>query len=195
MTEGGVKSTVLVGVSLATSTSTPSTSSLADQERHQLMQRINQLEEVAQQKLQISSLKKCEHLVNQAEEAPISRRSPDSNDILPDFNVDAIISELSECSPDLYRVFQLMGDTACSSNKCGELNLSVEEMKVVMSLCTILNARCNRFKGMQLLLSFMLIARGTSKQVNHRVQNPRRVTKPKSITSTHAPICPHAEGE
>ena len=71
------------------------------------MKRINQLEEeVAQQKLPIGSLKKCEHLVNQAEEAlslaPISHRGPDSNDILPDFNVDAIISKLSECSSDLY---------------------------------------------------------------------------------------------
>ena len=72
-----------------------------------------------------------------------------------------------------------MGDTARSSNKCGELNLSVEEMKVVMSLCTILNARCNPFKGMQLLLSFMLIARGTSKQINQA-----QSTKPSACHKT-----------
>ena len=165
MTRGGVKSTFLVGVSMATSMHSTSSSS-TDQEKQQLMQRISELEEeVAQQKLEISSLKKCEHLVDQAENAmslaPISSNGPD----LSDFSVDTIIGELSECSPDLYQVFQLVGNTARSSNKYGELNLSVEEMKVVMSLCTILNARCNRFNGMQLLLSFMLIARGTSKQV------------------------------
>ena len=171
MTKGGVKSTFLLGVSMATSTpSTSFASSQADQERQQLAQRITQLEEeVEQQKLEIESLKRSQHLVDQAEKAmslaPKSSKGPDSHKRLPDFSVAAVIRELNECSPDLCQLFQLLGDTARSSTKHGQFNLSVEEMKAIMSLCTVLNARSNRFKGMQLLLSFMLIARGTSKQV------------------------------
>ena len=177
MTKSGVKSTFLVGVSMASSSPAPMTSSASypDQERQQLMQRISELEEeVAQQKVEICSLKRSQHLINQAERAMSlatnSSKGPDSHERLSEFSVDTIISELSECSPDLYQFFQLVGDTArSSSSKLAQLDLSVQEMKVIMSLCTILNARCNRFKGMQLLLSFMLIARGTSKQVCLRV--------------------------
>ena len=92
-----------------------------------------------------------------------SSKGPDSHERLSEFSVDAIISEVSECSPGLYQFFfQLVGDTAHSS-KLAQLDLNVQEMKVIMSLCTTLNARCNRFKGVQLLLSFMLIASGTRK--------------------------------
>ena len=124
MTKGGVKSTFLVGMSMATSRSTPSTSSalsLADQERQQLMQRISQLEEeVAQQKVEICSLKRSQHLIDQAEKAislaPKSSKGPDSHDRLSEFSVDTVICELSEYSPDLYQLFQLVGDTARSSS-------------------------------------------------------------------------------
>lgn len=171
MTKSGVKSTFLVGVSMATSTPSSSSSSLPDNERQQLLRSISELEqEVACLKLEVLNLKTSQHLVDQAEKAlslaPNSSKGPDSHDRLPDFNIDTIINELTECSPQLYQVFQMVGDTARSSIKAGDSNLSVEQMKTIMALCTVLNARSNRFKGMQLLLSFMLIARGTSKQVN-----------------------------
>ena len=165
MTKSGVTSTFVVGMSMATFKSTPLTSSasyLADQERQQLLQRISELEEVAQQKVEMHSLRRSQHLIDQAEKAmslaPKSSKGPDSHERLSEFHIDTIISELSECSPDLYQFFRLVGDTARSSNKLAQSDLTVEEMKVMMSLCTILNARCNRFKGMQLLLSFMLVA-------------------------------------
>ena len=46
-----------------------------------------------------------------------------------------------------------------------ESRTAVEWRKTMMSLCTILNARQRTANGFQLLLSFMLIARATSKQV------------------------------
>ena len=78
-----------------------------------------------------------------------SSKGPDLHERLSEFSVDTIINELSGCFPDLYQFFQLVGDTArsSSSSKLAQLDLSVQEM-VIMSLCTILNARCNRFKGM-----------------------------------------------
>ena len=147
--------------------------SIISEERQQLLQRISELEEVAQQKVEMHSLRRSQHLIDQAEKAmslaPKSSKGPDSHERFSEFHIDTIISELSECSPHLYQFFRLVGDTARSSNKLAQSDLTVEEMKVIMSLCTILNARCNRFKGMQLLLSFMLIARGTGKQVCLRV--------------------------
>ena len=44
---------------------------------------------------------------------------------------------------------------------------SVQEIKAVSSFCTLLNARSSRVKGIQLLLSMMLVARSTTKQVNN----------------------------
>ena len=40
-----------------------------------------------------------------------------------------------------------------------------EELKAVMALCTLLNARSARVKGLQLMVSLMLVARATGRQV------------------------------
>ena len=40
-----------------------------------------------------------------------------------------------------------------------------EELKAVMALCTLLNARSARTKGLQLMVSLMLVARATGRQV------------------------------
>ena len=40
-----------------------------------------------------------------------------------------------------------------------------EELKAVMALCTLLNARSARTKGFQLMVSLMLVARATGRQV------------------------------
>ena len=125
MSKNGVKSTFLVGVSVATSRAMPSTSSasyLADQERQQLRQRISELEgEVAQQKVEICNLKQSQHLIDQAEKAmslaPKSSKGPDSHLRVSEFHIDTIISELSKCSPDLYQFFQLVGDTRVRNNR------------------------------------------------------------------------------
>jgi len=47
-------------------------------------------------------------------------------------------------------------------------DLAVEQVKSLVSICTLLNAQTRRAKGLQLLISIMLIAHSTSKQVNGR---------------------------
>lgn len=42
----------------------------------------------------------------------------------------------------------------------------MEETKALISCCILLNSRSQRVSGIQLLLSFMMVARGISKQVN-----------------------------
>ena len=40
----------------------------------------------------------------------------------------------------------------------------MEEIKSITSLCILMNARSNRFKGLQLLLSMVLVGHGVGKQ-------------------------------
>ena len=42
---------------------------------------------------------------------------------------------------------------------------TTEEVKVVASMCSLLNARSARMNGLQLLVSMMLVARATSREV------------------------------
>ena len=92
-----------------------------------------------------------------------SSHGPDNIDDLSEFTIDAVISEFQSYAPSLYAFFQQLGHT---SRNPSETSLPVEEMKALMALCTLMNARSNRFKGLQLLLSMMLIARATNKQVH-----------------------------
>ena len=91
-----------------------------------------------------------------------SSHGPDNIDKLSDFSIDAVIAEFQSYAPSLYAFFQQLGHT---SHNPSEISLPVEQMKALMALCTLMNARSNRFKGLQLLLSMMLVARATNKQV------------------------------
>ena len=94
-----------------------------------------------------------------------SSLGPDTIDQLSNVSIDDILSEVQNHAPLLYALFQQVGHT--SRNICDrQSTLPVEEMKALMSLCTLINARSNRFKGMQLLLSMILIVRATNKQVH-----------------------------
>ena len=79
-----------------------------------------------------------------------------------DFSVQALTDEICSAAPDVHRLFLSLGDT--ERNQVDE-GTPVEERKAIMSLCMVLNARQRQANGLQLLISFMLIARATSKQV------------------------------
>ena len=79
-----------------------------------------------------------------------------------DFSVQGLIDEIRSAAPDVYRLFLGLGDT--DRNKLDH-KTPVEQRKAIMSLYTVLNARQREANGLQLLISFMLIARATSKQV------------------------------
>ena len=66
--------------------------------------------------------------------------------------------------PTSYAIFNELGDT---SRNCSDgSRVPVEQMKAMVSLLVLLNARSNRCNGLQLLISMMLIERATHKQVN-----------------------------
>ena len=86
-------------------------------------------------------------------------RGPDTPAHFTEFSVEAIVSEFQKYAPNIYRLFLDLGDT----DRCA--HTPAEEKKSLVSMCTIFNARSRKAHGMQLLMSFMLIARATSRQV------------------------------
>ena len=87
--------------------------------------------------------------------------------------MEAIASVMQSLAPDLMHLFNTLGDTRRNIEK-GVKGVVPNEIKVLVSLCTLLNARSSRTTGLQLFLSLMLVARGTAKQVTkylHKTMN------------------------
>ena len=162
MLKDGVKYTYIVGIDMATQPCAQSAPPATD-EKQQLLRRIQELEQ------QVEELKSCKQLIDESEKvlavAVSSSSGPNTLSRLSEFSLDSIVADLDTNSPILFQLFHKVGDTARNQRCVGDSSFCVEEMKAIMSLCTLLNARSNRFKGMQLLLSLMLVARGTGKQV------------------------------
>lgn len=78
-------------------------------------------------------------------------------------NLDVIVGELQSRAPDLYNLYMMLGDAKRNQQK---EEVTTEEVKAVTSMCSMLNARSARMKGLQLLISMMLVARATSRQVH-----------------------------
>ena len=101
---------------------------------------------MAQQKVEMYSLKRSQHLIDQAEKgmslALKAARVPIHTKGFLSFI--STVNVLQICTS--FSSLQVR-----SSNKLAQSDLTVEEMKVMMSLCTILNARCNRFKGLTII--------------------------------------------
>ena len=90
---------------------------------------------------------------------------PDTPDHFHDFSLDKVVLELQELAPDTYKAFMQLGNVHRHLHHDSEVT-ATNEIKAITFLCTRMNARSSRAKGIQLLLSMMLIARSTSKQVH-----------------------------
>ena len=90
------------------------------------------------------------------------RHGPDTVEHFNEFSMSNVIAELQASCPHVYKLIQQLGTTMRNAND-GEV--SGEERKGVMAICTLLNARSARVKGMQLMVSLMLVARGAGRQV------------------------------
>ena len=75
----------------------------------------------------------------------------------------AVITELQASCPQLYQLVQQLG---CTQRNARDGCLPDEELKGVMAVCTLMNARSVRVKGLQLMISLMLVARATGRQVH-----------------------------
>ena len=120
--------------------------------------------QVLEAKIQELERTSVRNLVQQAQALPLTSLTacgPDSYEHFHGFSIDGVISELKEQLPDFYALVMQLADV--------KRNVEVPntvQVKAVSALCTLLNAQSSRVKGMQLLLSMMLISRSTSKQVS-----------------------------
>jgi hypothetical protein len=88
---------------------------------------------------------------------------PDTVDHFYSFSIDHVISELHTHAPDVFRLFNLIGNV--DRHEDAE-NSKTAQLRSVSSLLNLLKCRSVKVLGVQLLLTFMLIARATNKQVS-----------------------------
>lgn len=88
---------------------------------------------------------------------------PDTPEHFRSFSLEQVCNEVQCGAPMLYELMQTLGDTRRNVEDDG--GMTVEEMKALMSCCILLNARSRNVNVIQLLLSFMLVTRGITKQV------------------------------
>ena len=129
-----------------------------------------------QRKIQVleARIQELEHtsasiLAQQADTLPhtsLTACGPDSYEYFHGFSIDGVICELKEQVPDMYTFITQLADVQWNVGP-DEVSRTLE-LKAVTALCTLLNARSSRVKGIQLLLSMMLISRSTSKQVGEK---------------------------
>ena len=72
-----------------------------------------------------------------------------------------MITELKSNAHYLYQLMVTLGKTERNQTP----GINTEQRRAIMSICTLLKARSVRVKGVQLLISLMLIARATNRQV------------------------------
>ena len=106
----------------------------------------------------------------QNNESSLTACGPDTYEHFEGFSVDGI-HELREQVPDIFAFFMQLADVERHVKLHPDVT-SVQERKAIIALCTILNAlctilnaRCGEVKGLQPLISMMLIARSTGRQV------------------------------
>lgn len=93
-----------------------------------------------------------------------SSGGPNTVSRMAEFGLDTLVTDLEMYSPVLLQLFRQLGDTS-RNRRMRDGCLCVEEMKSIISLCILLSARSNRFKGLQLLLSMVLVGKGAGKQL------------------------------
>ena len=87
---------------------------------------------------------------------------PDTLAHFNNFSLVGFMNEFRLRAPELWKLFTTIAQTELHS-------LGGEEDTTVVSLCTLLKDRSKRVLGLELLISFMLIARATRREVDHWV--------------------------
>ena len=123
----------------------------------------NQLLKARIQELErFSATSLCSQADTLIHHASVVKHGPSSITAFRELDLASIVAELQFQAPDLYHLYMMVGDTKRNQDD-GEV--TTEEIKAVASMCSLLNARSANMKGLQLLMSMMLVARATSRQV------------------------------
>lgn len=142
-------------------TSQPSTSDIGT--HSDLLIEIQRLRERVHELEKISSTALCHQADKIIKHTSVITQGPNSLEGFHQMDLDQIVTELRTHAPDLYYLCMTLGDTKRNTNKDDEV--TTEDIKAISSMCSLLNACSSKIKGLQLLMSIMLVARATSRQV------------------------------
>ena len=150
-------------------------------------QEVNNLQvEVGEYKRQIAAMQKevaelrsssvlPSHLQSQMQVAlhpsNVLYSGPSSIERFHSFSVESAVAELKRLAPDVYRLIATLATTHRLDVEGEDREARLTDLRCVTSLSTLLKNRSMKVLGIQLLLSFMLIARATSKQVRECYNN------------------------
>ena len=87
---------------------------------------------------------------------------PNTVENFHNFSIESIISELRNHAPDVFQLLQLLGKISDQESE----GHTVHDLRPLTAMIVLLKNRAVRLLGVQLLLTFTLIARATNKQVN-----------------------------
>lgn len=137
------------------------------QENLRLQEEISRLHQLMIESEQAQALRISPSLLESQMQATMNPSSqvysgPNSLQRFQVFSIDSVIAELKTHAPDLYKLIVGLGSTRTIEE--GEVS-SLSELRAATSMCILLKNRSMRVLGVQLLLTYMLIARATSKQV------------------------------
>ena len=124
---------------------------------HQLEERVRELETTGLPSSQFSQ--QLDTLLQHGTQILCGPNTPNH---FTEFSLKTVTEEIQSSAPAVYQLFVQLGNTDRNTTAC---EVPAEQKKALMSMCTLLNARSQKANGLQLLISFMLIARATSKQV------------------------------
>lgn len=125
------------------------------EEKRQLLQKIGTLEERIAGLEEVSLSRELDCLVNPRNAA---YHGPDSITHFRSFDVDSVITEFKQQAPNVYQLLRSLGQSAHTSNY-------EHDAKVAMSMSILMKCRSVKVLGIQLLITLMLLARATNRQV------------------------------
>ena len=135
-----------------------------EKQLQELQQRVDQLEK---EKESLISIGKFEGQMQSLLNPNLTvYHGPDTTAHLQAFSLDSLIQEFTANAPDVMDLIQHLGNCGrYGGSDADDYNLSTVTQRTVTSLCTLLKCRSVKLLGLQLLISIMLIARATHKQV------------------------------
>ena len=87
---------------------------------------------------------------------------PNTVENFHNFSIESVISELRNHAPDVFQLLQLLGKISDQESE----GCTFHNLRPLTAIIALLKNRSVRLLGVQLLLTFTLIARATNKQVN-----------------------------
>ena len=129
-----------------------------------LEHQVRDLEEVQT----VSSVRLSSEITTLLQSSHTVYHGPDTITHFNQFSIESILDEVREHAPNLFAPLMRLGRSDRLSSDSAEKDLC-GEVRTLSSLCILLKSKCKKVLGLQLLVSFMLIARAT----NHRVRVTR----------------------